>query len=181
MRWPTSSCKRSPHYNPNRLALTAALVICLGAAGCGSGANNGHPGGSEQNSTVPTTTGDQLTKMLSKKAGFLAKANEICKSASRRQNAAARRDFASNYPTPAQIISFTRNTALPSIRNQIKALVSLGAPSVPVTRMVNVAQQDLEKVSSNPALLASTRDPFANFKKLAHSYGLIDCAPSEPR
>ncbi|HWW68116.1 MAG TPA: hypothetical protein VNY83_09055, partial [Solirubrobacterales bacterium] len=66
----------------------------------------------------------------------------------------------------------------PSIRGQIKALRALGASFPTVMRMLNIAQQDLDRVKGNPALLASKRDPFANFRRLAHLYGLTACAPS---
>jgi hypothetical protein len=145
-----------------RLALAAAVLIGLGAAGCGSGA-----GGTTD---APAT----LTKVE-----FLAKANAICNRANRKQNAAAQSELGIEQPTAAQIMSFAKDTAIPGIRGQIKALRALGSPSPTVTRMLNIAEQALDRVKRDPALLASESDPFANFRRLAHSYGLTACAPSQ--
>ena len=38
--------------------------------------------------------------------------------------------------------------------------------------MLDVAQTDLNKVKSNPGLIASGQETFADFAKLAHTYGL---------
>jgi hypothetical protein len=144
-------------------ALAAAVLVMLGAAGCGSSA-------SSTTSAPPTAT---LTKVE-----FLAKGNAICKLANRKQNAAAQKEYGIKQPTTAQIISFATDTAIPGISDQIKALRALVDPSPTVKKMLNIAEQDLEKVKSNPTLLASESDPFANFRRLAHLYGLTACAPS---
>jgi hypothetical protein len=147
-----------------RLALAAAVLIGLGAAGCGGNAGS--------------TTDDPPTATLTK-AEFRAKANAICKLANRKQNAAARKEYGNNPPTTAQIMSFARNTAIPGIRDQIEALRTLGSPSSAVTRMLNLAERALDRVKRDPALLAGESDPFAEFKRLAHAYGLTACAPSQ--
>jgi hypothetical protein len=147
-----------------RLALAAAVLIGLGAAGCGSSAGS-------RTDDPPTAT---LTKVE-----FLAKANAICRRANRKQNAAAQKEFDIKQPTTAQIMSFAKDTAIPGISDQIKALRALGPPSPTVTRMLNVAERALDRVKRDPALLASESDPFANFRRLAHLYGLTACAPGQ--
>ena len=68
-------------------------------------------------------------------------------------------------------------TAIPGIANQIEALRALGFPSPTVTRLLQIAEHDMTSVKNNPALLTGDHDPFANFRRLAHSYGLTSCAP----
>jgi hypothetical protein len=105
--------------------------------------------GSSSNSTSSSTSTAALTK-----AAFLVKANAICA---------------------------VGNKAKPSVTNiqaQIDGIRALGAPSgdeTTVTNMLDIAQADLNKVKSNPALLNS--NVFGNFAALAHPYGLTQCAP----
>ncbi len=71
-----------------------------------------------------------------------------------------------------------KRTLAPDIQSQIDGIRALGAPAAEqatVTSMLSVAQTDLNKVKSNPALLASG-PPFADFAKVAHPYGLTACA-----
>jgi len=42
--------------------------------------------------------------------------------------------------------------------------------------MLAIAQEDLNHVKTNPALLASSNPPFASFARLVHPYGLTKCA-----
>jgi hypothetical protein len=144
-----------------RLALASAVLAGLSAPGCGSAT-----GGTD--APLPAT----LTKVE-----FLAKANTICKRANQRQDVVAQREFGVKQPTPAKIMRFAERTAIPGIGNQIEALRALGVPSPTVTRLLDIAEQDMASVKSHPALLTGDRDPFANFRRLAHSYGLISCAP----
>jgi hypothetical protein len=39
-----------------------------------------------------------------------------------------------------------------------------------------LAQADLSKVEAKPLLLAGNTNPFANFAKKAHAFGLVNCA-----
>lgn len=145
-----------------RLALAAAVLAGLSGTGCGSSA-----GGTTD--APPTAT---LTKVE-----FLAKANTICKRANQRQDAVAQREFDGKQPTPAKIMRFVKRTAIPGIGNQIEALRALSILSSTVTRLLDIAEHDMASVKSHPALLTGDRDPFANFRRLAHSYGLTSCAP----
>ena len=47
-----------------------------------------------------------------------------------------------------------------------------------MSQILDAAQQDLDKVKSDPSLLLSQPDAFTSFKKLAHPYGLDKCAPN---
>lgn len=141
--------------------IVTTLIVGLGAAGCGS---------SSSSNTTSTTA---LTK-----PEFLAKANAICKAGNKLSNAAASKVFPKNTkPTQAQVTSYVKIVA-PEIQTQITGIRALGAPpgdEAMVASMLNMAQQDLDKVKSNPALLVSNTDAFADFAKVAHPYGLTSC------
>ena len=144
------------------LILTASLILGVGAAGCGS--NN-----------KSTTTSTVATAAITK-AEFLAKGNTICVQGNQRLGAA--QNSLGAKPSQAQITAFVKSTFGPGIQSQIDEIRALGAPNgeqATVTNMLNLAQTDLSKIESNPALLASG-PPFVDFAKLAHSYGLTACA-----
>lgn len=146
--------------SPRRVAAVAAtLLVGLGAAGCGSS--------SSTSSKAPTLT----------KAEFLAQANAICTTGNQKQTAATKALGAK--PTPAQIAKFVTTVFVPGIQSQIDGVRALGArtsDAATVTKMLDVAQADLDKVKSKPSLLAGNAPPFADFAKLAHPYGLTACA-----
>jgi hypothetical protein len=145
---------------PTRLILTAALSLGVGATGCGS-----------TNKSTTTATTAAITK-----AEFLTKGNAICTRGNLRLGAA--QGALGNKPSQAQITAFVKSKFGPDIQSQIDAIRALGAPpseQATVTSMLNLAQADLSKVESNPALLASG-PPFVDFAKAARSYGLTACA-----
>jgi hypothetical protein len=147
-----------------RIAIAALLIGALSAAGCGSS--------SKSSSKNPTTSTPAITK-----AEFLAKGNAICTNGNKRTYAAAAKLGKS--PSKAQIIAFVESTNVPSIQSQINAIRALGAPSgdeATVTKFLDLAQSDLNKIKRNPALVAANTKPFANFAKIAHPYGLKACA-----
>jgi hypothetical protein len=152
---------------PKRLttvAIAAALVAGT-AAGCGSSSSK-----SVSNSTTASTPA--ITK-----AAFLAKGNAICTRGNARLAAAGAK--LGNHPTQAQISAYATGTFVPLIQAQISGIRALGAPpadQTTVTNMLNLAQADLDKVKSNPRLLAAGPGTFADFAKVAHAYGLKACA-----
>jgi hypothetical protein len=152
---------------PRRLtgvAIAATLIVGLAAAGCGSSSSS-----SKSTSTATTA----LTK-----SEFLAKANAIC-TTGQKQIDAANAKLGKN-SSQAQITAAVKSSDVPSIQAQINRIRALGSPSgaqPTVTNMLNLAQADLNKVKSNPALLVKT-NAFADFAKVAHPYGLKACAPN---
>jgi hypothetical protein len=148
---------------PSRLtwvAIAATLIVGLSAAGCGSSSK----------STSKSTTA--ITK-----PEFLAKANAICTQGNAQNQAVVAKLGKS--PTPAQVTASVKSATIPGIQAQINRVRALGAPSgdkAKVTNMLNLAQADLNKVKSNPALLQGNSSPFADFAKIAHPYGLTACA-----
>lgn len=147
-----------PHKLTVVVALAAMLVLGLVVGGCGSSRSS-------------------TTAALSKPQ-FLAQGNAICARGNQRLGAADK--TLGNQPSKAQITAFVTSTFAPDIQSQIDGLRALGAPSsdqAAVASMLDAAQTDLNKIKSNPALLASGAG-FADFAHLAHPYGLKACAPS---
>jgi hypothetical protein len=141
------------------MVIAGMLLIGVGAAGCG--------GSSSASKTTPAIT----------KAAFVAKANAICGQADPVLSAAGAK--LETRPPKAQIAALVRTTYVPSIQAQITAIRALGVPSgeqAVVTNMLTLAQADLSKIKSNPALVAT--DVFGDFAKVAHPYGLTACAPT---
>ena len=150
--------------SPRRLVgmMIAALVIAaLGAAGCGS---------SSKSTSTPAIT----------KAAFVARGNAICRKGNKRLKAAEGKAFGNKKPSKAAVTRFATTSFAPIIQGQIDAIRALGAPSgdeAKVKKILDSGQKGLNTVKSNPALLAGgPGDSFANFRKLAHPYGLTACA-----
>jgi hypothetical protein len=146
---------------PGRLMLVAiAATVTVGAVvGCGSS--------SSSSSTTAAIT----------KTAFLAKANAICTQSNNRTNAAGAK--LGKNPTRAQVVATVSTKFVPSIQTSITQIRALGAPTgdqATVTKILNLAQADLNKVKRNPLLLVGNHSPFTDFAKIAHPYGLKDCA-----
>jgi hypothetical protein len=147
--------------------MAATLAVGLAAAGCGSSSH-----------TASTTTKPALSK-----AQFLAQANAICTQGNQKSAAAQKaleKVVGNHAPTQAQITAYINGVFAPLIQSQIDQIKALGAPAgeqASLTKMLDLAQADLNNVKSNPAaLVRSNSHPFANFAQLAHSYGLTACA-----
>jgi outer membrane murein-binding lipoprotein Lpp len=149
--------------SPVRVAMAAALVVGLVVAGCGSNDN------SSSSSSTPTTVA--ITK-----AQFLSKANAICAQGNKLTDAAGA--SLGNHPTPARISAMVHTRFAPAVQAQITGIRALGAPAgdeATVTKFLDLAQADLDKVKANPSLLVSQGDAFGDFAKVAHPYGLTEC------
>jgi hypothetical protein len=161
------------HIPPSRrlggvAGIAATLAVGLVAAGCGSSSSH----------TASTTAKPALTK-----AQFLAQGNAICAQGNQKSAAAAKaleKVVGNHAPTQAQITAYVNGVFVPLIQSQIDQIKALGAPSgeqAALTRMLDIAQTDLNAVKSNPAALVSNNShPFANFAQVAHRYGLTACA-----
>jgi hypothetical protein len=160
---PTIASGRSPRpARLRRLAIAGSLIAALGAAGCGSSSTK-----STKTATVPAITKTEL----------VAKANAICTSGNGPILAAAAK--LAGHPSPAQVVAIVQNTYLPSIEAQIRAINALGVPpgeQAKITKLLELAQADLNKLKRNPALVAT--DVFGDFARVAHPYGLTACAPT---
>ena len=142
-------------------ATVLTVVLLLGAAGCG---------GSNRSST--STSPAAITK-----AEFVAKANAICGNGDPALLAAG--VTLASHSSQAQAAALVRGTYVPTIEAQIDGVRALGTPSgeeAAVTSMLNLAQADLNRLKSKPALVRT--DVFADFARVAHPYGLTACAPT---
>jgi hypothetical protein len=140
-------------------AIGATLIAAV-AAGCGSSDSN-------STSTAPLS-----------KASYLAKGNAICKAGQQKQDAA--QQALGQNPTQAQLTAYATATVIPNIQSQIDQVKALGAPSgdeATVSNFLGLAQADLNTVKSDPTILFTRKiDPFSDFAKVAHPYGLTACA-----
>jgi hypothetical protein len=148
--------------SPGRLGgmVIAALMVALGATGCG--------GGSSTKST-PTAA---ITR-----AEFVEKANAICGRGDPVLLAAGAK--LASHPSEAQVAALVKGTYVPAIEAQIAGVRALGVPSgdqATVTRMLNLVQADLNRLKRKPTLVRT--DVFAGFARVAHPYGLTACAPT---
>jgi hypothetical protein len=145
-----------------RLAIAGSLIAALGAAGCGSSSTT-----STKTATVPPIT----------KAQLVAKANAICTTDNGPLLAAAAK--LAGHPSPAQVVAIVQHGYVPSIEAQIRSISALGAPpgeQAEITKMLKLAEADLNKLKRNPGLVAT--DVFGGFARVAHPYGLTACAPT---
>jgi hypothetical protein len=149
------------------LALVGSLSIAsLGFAGCGS---------SHKATTVPI---DRTAPAITK-AEFVRKANAICAKGNAKNKAAGAKLGAE--PAEAQVVAFVKNTEVPAVQAQIKALKALGAPpgdEATVAKMLTLAQAAVNAVKARPAIVTSGANVFARFASVAHPYGLVSCSPT---
>ena len=127
-------------------AVAAALVCGLLAAGCGSSSKT-----TASTATAPTPTKPQ----------FIAQANAICAAGNRALTAsqkALERVIGNKPPSSAQVTTYVNSAFAPAIQSQLDGIKALGAPpgeEAKVASMLNLAQEDLNKVKANPAGLLS--------------------------
>lgn len=144
------------------LVLAALALTGLLAAGCGSSSSS-----SSGSAAKPLT-----------KAQFLAQGNAICTQGNK--NLEAPEKALGTSPTDAQFIAFIKGPFKSEIQRQIDAIRALSAPSADqatVKHMFDLAQSDLDRVTSDPkAVESSSVSPFKDFATAAHAYGLTVCA-----
>jgi hypothetical protein len=143
------------------IAIAGVLIAVLGASGCGGSTK------STATATVPAIS----------KAELVAKANAICTSGNGPLLAAGAK--LASHPSQAQVVAIVQSAYLPSIEAQITAIKALGVPpgeQATITKMLRLAEADLNKLKANPALVAT--DVFGGFARVAHPYGLTACAPT---
>ncbi len=152
---------RAPVGTRWTLAVAAIAILIATAAGCGGDSNpNGNP-------------------PLSKRT-FLFMGNAICRQGNGELNAAEHKKLPGGKPSEADVEAFVNSYFAPIIQKQIDDIRVVGLPQGSedeVSQILDMAQEDLDKVKSDPSLLVGNIDPFASFKQLAHPYGLTKCAP----
>jgi len=144
------------------VAPAALLLVALLVAGCGSSSSS-----SSSSAAKPLT-----------KAQFLAQGNAICTQGNK--NLEAPEKALGTSPTDAQFIAFIKGPFKSEIQRQIDAIRALSAPSADqatVKHVFDLAQSDLDRVTSDPkAVESSSVSPFKDFSTAAHAYGLTVCA-----
>ena len=146
-------------------ACSAALVIALAVAGCGS---------SDDESSSDDSSTTEITK-----SDFVTQANAICKNSNDAINSAAGKVL-NDQSTQAETEDFITTTVIPQVETQVSAIRELGAPEGDedqVNALLDEAESAAEEVKSDPA--AATEEgsaPFAEANKLAEAYGLDECA-----
>jgi hypothetical protein len=152
---------------PRRLgqavAAVALVLVALLVAGCGSSSSS-----SSTAAAKPPLT----------KAQFLAQGNAICTQGNK--NLAAPEKALGTSPTEAQFVAFINGPFKTEVQRQIDAIRALNAPSADkatVKHIFDLAQSELDSVTSNPkAAESASVSPFKAFSTAAHAYGLTVCA-----
>ncbi len=138
--------------------LLAAAVLAT-AAGCGDD--------------------DKKPAALSKRA-YVKQANAICGASSKKLDADVGRRLAGGEPTPAQLKTVVDDIVLPSIRQELKQLRALPAPTgdeETVEAIYDASDAALSKVKADPSTVVdeSANGPFADANQKATAYGLTVC------
>jgi hypothetical protein len=145
------------------LAGAAFVLVALLVAGCGSSSSS-----SSTAAAKPPLT----------KAQFLAQGNAICTQGNKNLEGAEKALGTS--PTEAQFKAFITGPFKSEVQRQITAIRALRAPTADqatVTHIFDLAQSELDHVTSDPAAVRSaTVSPFKAFSTAAHAYGLTVCA-----
>jgi hypothetical protein len=146
------------------VAAGALVLVTLLVAGCGS---------SSSSSSSTAAAKPPLTK-----AQFLAQGNAICTQGNKSLAGPEKALGAS--PTEAQVAAFITGPFKTEVQRQITAIRALKAPTADqatVTHIFDLAQSELDHVTSDPkAFISASVSPFKPFSIAAHAYGLIVCA-----
>jgi hypothetical protein len=156
----------SPSRRLGRVVACVALLFAgLLVAGCGS-------------SSSGTATSTAAAKPPLTKAQFLAQGNAICTQGNK--NLEGPEKALGTSPTEAQFVAFIKGPFKSEIQRQIDAIRALKAPSADqatVKHIFDLAQTELDRVTSDPkAVESSSVSPFKEFATAAHAYGLTVCA-----
>jgi hypothetical protein len=163
---PTARRRHSFSRRLGRAVVCVALVFAgVLVAGCGS-------------SSSGTATSTAAAKPPLTKAQFLAQGNAICTQGNK--NLAGPEKALGASPTEAQVAAFITGPFKTEVQRQITAIRALKAPTADqatVTRIFDLAQSELDHVTSDPkAFISASVSPFKPFSTAAHAYGLTVCA-----
>ncbi len=145
--------------------LAGALALGLGASACG---------GSGSTSTTTKTVAAAPPAIT--KTAFITDANAICAKADPLLSEATAK-LAELHST-GELAAIVRGTYVPAIQSQIRQITALGAPAgdqAAIAKMLAMVEADLANLQAHPSLVVG--DPFADFARVAHPFGLTSCAP----
>lgn len=115
------------------------------------------------------------------KAQFLARADEICSSATKDLQAAEQKAQTQDLDEAGQE-KFVTDTLLPNIESQIDAMRTLGSPKgdeATLKKILDGADAKVAEIKADPkAFISSNADPFAAVNKEMAAYGLKSCGSS---
>ena len=144
-------------------ALAAGTALILAAAGCGSAGKGSTPKASAA-PAAPTM------------AEYVAKANAICSASNGSLNATVIK--LAGDPNPVDAAHIVSGSFIPQIKSQLSQIQAIGTPAggkAAVAAMDHLLAGDIAKIEKDPALAGPAA--FDDFAKVAHGYGLTDCAP----
>jgi hypothetical protein len=161
------------------MVVAVAMVLALGAAGCGGGSSDGSGGGSGEGSSGEVTENSSLTK-----SEFIDKAAEICQKGETRvfkKLSAYEEKLAAEHPKwgPTRIrLEQSKAVTLPELETELDEIAALGAPTgdqAQIEAILDSAQQAVDTAESRGISFEETQPLLALASKLGHQYGLEGC------
>jgi hypothetical protein len=143
-------------------ALAAGTALVLAAAGCGSSST--------------TKTSSASASAAPTMAEYVAKANAICSASNGSLNATVIK--LAGDPSQVDAAHVVIGSFIPEIKSQLTQIQAIGTPAggeAAVAKMDHLLAGDIARIEKDPALAGP--GAFADFAKVAHGYGLTDCAP----
>ena len=145
-------------------ALAAGTALLLATAGCG--------GSGGKSSTASASAAPAKLTM----AEYVAKANAICNASNGSLNATVIKLASDTRPEEAAHV--VADTFIPEIKSQLSQIQAIGTPAggeAAIAKMDHLLAGDIAKIEKDPALAGPA--VFDDFAKVAHGYGLTECAP----
>ena len=160
--------RRTRHGHPDSagLALASLLLAAAAIAGCGGG---------DETSTYPPGVSRPIAKVR-----FLAEADRICHSTNARIEAAAdglaiRR----HEPPPAEVRRVVLRIVVPTLRSEVEAIHSLGAPAgdeAKVQAILAATERGIRQIEADPVGVLDGPPPaLREAGRLAQAYGSAEC------
>jgi hypothetical protein len=144
-------------------ALIAGTALVLAVTGCGGASKS-------------TTNGASAAPAAPTKAEYVAKANAICSATNGPLDATALKLASTTSPGQAERI--IAGSFIPQIKSQLGQIRAIGTPvggQATIATLDRLLAGDIAKIERDPALAGPAA--FADFAKVAHGYGLTECAP----
>jgi hypothetical protein len=147
--------------------LATVLAAGLIAAGCGGDDDD------DTAAATPTPGGEPPSK-----SEFIQEADAICSEGDQEIDQAAEQ-LGPGRPSDQELEQFTTGTLVPGIQQQIDDLRALTPPAgdeEEISQFLDSAQQALDELEQDPALLLSGDDPFVEVRQFGERYGFEACA-----
>jgi hypothetical protein len=158
--------RRTRHRHAHRARLSVLALAAAAFAGCG---------GRDETSTYPPGVARPIAKVR-----FLAEADRICHSTNARIEAAAdglaiRR----HEPPPAEVRRVVLRIVVPTLRSEVEAIRSLGAPAgdeAEVQAILAATERGIRQIEADPVGVLDGPPPaLREAGRLAQAYGSAEC------